>query len=63
MLVGPSFAFLIGSLLSAPLALSLDNWTGWSYSHAFLLLYALVHIGMALVHGRMLRRLGLERTP
>lgn len=57
-LVPPSFAFLIGSLLSVPLAVALAGAAGWSFSIAFILLYALVHLVLALVHGRMLLRLG-----
>ncbi len=57
-LVPPSFAFLVGSLLSAPLALALDVSLGWSFSFAFIAFYAAVHLLLALVHGRMLARLG-----
>ncbi|MBT2185715.1 hypothetical protein [Sphingobium nicotianae] len=61
-LVGPSFAFLIGSLLSAPLAAALQEHWGWSLSMTFIALYAVVHLVLALVHGRMLARLGGEAT-
>lgn len=57
-LVGPSFLFLIGSLASLPAALVVRDVAGWSLSQAFILVYAGVHLALALVHGRMLRQLG-----
>jgi O-antigen/teichoic acid export membrane protein len=57
-LVGPSFLFLVGSLLSVPLALLLPG----GLSLAFISLYAAVHLALAVVHGRMLVGLGRERT-
>ena len=60
-LVGPSFVFLLGSLLSVPLALALHDAAGWSLSQAFILIYAAVHLALALVHGRMLAGLGKMR--
>ncbi|MBN8832582.1 MAG: hypothetical protein J0G94_18635, partial [Sphingomonadales bacterium] len=56
-LVPPSFAFLLGSLLSVPAAVAL----GGGLSLAFVSLYAFVHLALGLVHGRMLARLGEER--
>lgn len=56
-LVGPSFLFLVGSLLSVPIALALHSAAGWTISQAFILAYALVHLALALTHGQMLRRL------
>jgi O-antigen/teichoic acid export membrane protein len=53
-LVGPSFLFLLGSLLSVPLALWL---LPTSLSLAFIALYAAVHMALALIHGRLLTRL------
>jgi hypothetical protein len=61
-LVGPSFVFLLGSLLSVPLALVLHDAAGWSLSQAFILVYAAVHLALALVHGRMLAGLGKVRS-
>lgn len=57
-LVGPSFLFLIGSLASLPAALVVRDMAGWPLSQAFILVYAGVHLALALVHGRMLRQLG-----
>jgi hypothetical protein len=57
-LVGPSFLFLVGSLLSVPLALLMPG----DLAFAFLALYAAVHLALAVVHGRMLAGLGRERT-
>ncbi len=59
-LVGPSFVFLVGSLLSVPIAVMLMDIKGWTFSQAFILAYATVHLVMALVHGRMLSRLGRD---
>jgi hypothetical protein len=56
-LVPPSFAFLLGSLLSVPAAAAL----GVGLSLGFVSLYALVHLALGLVHGRMLAQLGQER--
>jgi len=56
-LVWPSFLFLVGSLATVPLALVL---LPASLSLAFIGLYAAVHLALALVHGRMLARLGRE---
>jgi hypothetical protein len=61
-LVGPSFAFLVGSLLSVPLAMLLQDRFGWSVSLSFLALYAAVHVALALVHGRMLAGLGRRQA-
>jgi len=57
-LVGPSFLFLIGSFASLPVALVVRDMAGWPLSQAFILVYAGVHLALALVHGRMLRDLG-----
>lgn len=57
-LVGPSFAFLVGSLVSVPAAVALQRMGGGTLSQMVILVYALVHLSLALVHGMMLRRLG-----
>lgn len=57
-LVGPSFTFLIGSLVSVPVAIALQQMTGATLSQMFILTYAVVHLALALVHGLMLRGLG-----
>jgi len=57
-LVGPSFTFLVGSLASVPIALALQPMMGGALSQMFIVTYAVVHLILALVHGRMLRRLG-----
>ncbi|HWJ69042.1 MAG TPA: hypothetical protein VNS79_03205 [Sphingobium sp.] len=57
-LVGPSFLFLVGSLISVPVALALQGAAGWSLSQAFMLSYMLVHLALALVHGRLLGQVG-----
>ena len=62
-LVGPSFLFLLGSLASVPLAALLATRSGWTMALAFLALYALVHLAMGLIHGRMLARLSPEARP
>jgi len=60
-LVGPSFVFLVGSLISVPIAVALHRMTEETLSQAFILVYALVHLTLALAHGLMLRRLGGHR--
>ncbi|MBO9575513.1 MAG: hypothetical protein J7494_07250 [Sphingobium sp.] len=59
-LVPPSFAFLCGSLLSVPAAHWLGVVTDASFALRFAASYALVHILIAAVHGRLLIRLGKE---
>jgi O-antigen/teichoic acid export membrane protein len=56
-LVRPSFLFVLGSLASVPLAMLLQP---AQLSLTFIALYASVHLALALVHGRMLTRLGRE---
>jgi hypothetical protein len=56
-LVAPSFAFLCGSLLSVPGAIWLGGVTGAPFALRFAACYALVHVVLALVHGRMLQKL------
>jgi len=56
-LVRPSFLFLLASLASVPLAAWFAASAIWTMSLAFIALYALVHGGLGLVHGRMLARL------
>jgi hypothetical protein len=62
-LVGPSFAFLIGSLASMPLAIAGSRAMGWAVSLTFVALYAVVHLALGAVHGRMLTRLGRAVRP
>jgi len=59
-LVGPSFLFLVGSLASVPVAAALHVPIDWTVSLAFIAVYALVHVSLGLVHGRMLGRLAPE---
>lgn len=54
----PSFAFLLGSLLSVPLGIWIGQASGLGFALAFAAVYALVHAGIALVHALMLSRLG-----
>lgn len=56
-LVAPSFAFLCGSLLCAPVAIWLGSIADIPFALRFAGSYALVHVILALVHGRMLARL------
>ncbi len=57
-LVAPSIAFVCGSLLSVPVALWLGGESGASFALRFAACYALVHLLLAAVHGRMLVTLG-----
>jgi hypothetical protein len=57
-LVAPSFAFLCGSLLSVPAAVWLGAVTSAPFALRFAACYALVHLVLAAVHGRMLTGLG-----
>ncbi|HEY1124155.1 MAG TPA: hypothetical protein VGE65_00870 [Sphingobium sp.] len=57
-LVAPSFAFLCGSLLSVPVAIWLGGVMGAPFALRFAASYAVVHVVLALVHGRMIARLG-----
>lgn len=57
-LVVPSLAFLSGSLLSVPVAAWIGRWTAAPFALRFIACYALVHVALAIVHGRMLARLG-----
>lgn len=57
-LVAPSFAFLCGSLLSVPAAIWLGTVMDAPFALRFAASYALVHVVLAFVHGRMLARLG-----
>jgi hypothetical protein len=61
-LVRPSFALFLGSLLAVPLATILTGGPGWTLSLAFVALYAAVHIGLGLVHSRMLGALSREEA-
>lgn len=62
-LVAPSLAFLCGSLLSVPAALWLGEATGAAFALRFAACYALVHLALAAVHGRLLARLGYRGVP
>ena len=57
-LVMPSLAFLCGSLLSVPLGAWVGQWIAAPFALRFAACYALVHLALAAVHGRMLARLG-----
>lgn len=57
-LVAPSFAFLCGSLISVPAASWLGSVVNVPFALRFAVSYALVHVVMAAVHGRMLAKLG-----
>jgi hypothetical protein len=59
-LVAPSFAFLCGSLLSVPAAIWLGAAISAPFALRFVTCYALVHLVLAAVHGRMLARLGKD---
>jgi len=59
-LVRPSLWFLAGSLLSVPVAAALGAVTAFSFALRFAAAYALVHLLLAAVHGRMLARLAPE---
>lgn len=60
-LVGPSFAFLVGSLATMPLAVAGHQSAGWPLSLTFIALYAAVHLVLGCMHGRMLAQLCRER--
>jgi len=60
-LVAPSFAFLVGSLATMPLAAWAYQTSGWPLSLTFIGLYAAVHLVLGCLHGRMLAQLGRER--
>jgi len=57
-LVVPSLAFLCGSLLSVPVAAWVGRWTDAPFALRFVACYALVHVAVAIMHGRMLAGLG-----
>jgi O-antigen/teichoic acid export membrane protein len=52
-----SIPFLIGSVLSVPVAVAIAPLTGLSFSFAFLGVYTLVFVGTAVLHGISLNRL------
>ncbi len=56
-LVRPSLGFLCGSLLSVPAAWALGAVTDMPFALCFAACYALLHLLIAAVHGRMLARL------
>jgi O-antigen/teichoic acid export membrane protein len=53
----PSFLFLTGSILAVPLAWFVAGETGVSFALAFVAVYALVHVLIAVRHERMLQEL------
>lgn len=61
-LVAPSIALLFGSLLSVPAAIWLGGFTAAPFALRFAASYALVHLLLSLVHGRMLVMLGRSQA-
>lgn len=59
-LIAPSIAFLCASLLSVPLAAAAGPFLAAPFALRFAASYALVHIALAAVHGRMLAHLGRQ---
>ncbi len=62
-LVAPSLAFLCASLLSAPFAVWAGAFVAAPFALRFAVSYALVHVALAAVHGRMLAHLGRQTPP
>jgi len=59
-LVAPSLAFLCGSLLSMPVAIWIGQFSAAPFALRFAACYALVHVALAFVHGRMIGQLGKQ---